>query len=411
MPEIQVRHLKELIRGSIGEDFEILTQDQRMLTAPGDHYGSIMLALDVTIKRASNNQPELLKLVAKLIPVSELLRAMFDVQVTFKKEISAYLDAIPALTDFQREYKVPEHRIIDIFPKCYGARINLNNNNGDVDEDAAIIFENLKCQGYETGDRFVGFDYAHAELIVQDLAKFHAVPIAMQMLKPEEFKRKVLPCSIKNDCFDKIPEEVGSAFHNSIMDGARQVPELEPYLSKIEKLIDIGVNDMVKGSEPNKMFATVVHSDYWLSNTMVQRDKNGKPVKNKIVDLQIMQYSSCVRDLIFFLFTSVINDDLDKNYDKLIDIYCETFVDYLLDFGIDTRAYTKEAFRREIEDIAPKEFYHVGFMLKPMLTEKGKVESFENFKSSDWCREDLLGDKHKNKLKQLVFSYKKRNWI
>lgn len=408
---MEVKNLKELIGPSIGEDFDIVTQKQEMLTAPGDHYGSIMQALDVTIRRSSRGKEELLKLVAKLIPVSDVLRAMFDIQVTFKKEVSAYLDAIPALIDFQREYNVTADRILDIFPKCYGARINLNNNNGEVDDDAAIILENLKWQGYETGDRFVGFDYAHAELIVRDLAKFHAIPIAMQKLRPDEFNRKVFPCCIRNDCFDKVPEEVGSSFHNSIMNGAKQVPELEPYLAKMEKLIEIGLEDMTKISEPNKLFATVIHADYWLSNTMVLKDESGKPIKNKIVDLQIMQYSSCVRDLIFFLFTSVINADLDENYDKLVDIYCDTFVDYLRDYGINTDEYTRDSFRQEIEVIAPKEFYHVGFMLKPILTEKGKVKSFENFQSSDWCREDLLGDAHKRKLKQLVFSYEKRNWI
>ncbi|KAI4458977.1 hypothetical protein MML48_6g00020872 [Holotrichia oblita] len=411
MLEMEVKNLKELITSSIGEDFQIIAQSQKLLTAPGDHYGSIMQALDVTIKLSSQDKEELLRLVAKLIPASDLLRAMFDIQVTFKKEVSAYLDAIPALIDFQREYNVPENRILDIFPKCYGARINLNNNNGDVDEDAAIILENLKCQGYETGDRFVGFDYAHAELIVKDLAKFHAIPIAMQKLKPEEFKRKVLPCSVKNDCFDNVPEEVASAFHNSIMNGAKQVPELEPFLDRIEKLVEIGLEDMVKGSEPNNLFATVVHSDYWLSNTMVLKDDTEKPIKNKIVDLQIMQYSSCVRDLIFFLFTSVINEDLDENYDKLVDLYCDTFVEYLSDFKLDTKEYSRESFRKEIEVIGPKEFYHVGFMLKPILTEKGKVASFENFHTRDWCREDLLGEAHKRKLKQLIFSYQKRNWI
>ncbi|GJQ74273.1 hypothetical protein Trydic_g19172 [Trypoxylus dichotomus] len=373
MLEIQVKNLKELIGPSIAEDFEIVSQTQKMLTAPGDHYGSIMQALDVTIKRSSGKEEELLKLVAKLLPASDLLRAMFDVQVTFKKEVSAYLDAIPALIEFQREHNVAEDRILDIFPKCYGARINLNNNNGDVDDDAAIILENLKWQAYDTGDRFVGFDYATAELIVQDLAKFHAVPIAMRKLKPDEFKSKVLPCSVKNECFDKVPEEVNDAFHNSIMNGAKQVPELEPFLSKIEKLVEIGVEDMMRGSQPNELFATVVHSDYWLSNTMVLKDENGKPIKNKIVDLQIMQYSSCIRDLIFFLFTSVINEDLDENYDKLIDLYCETFVDYLKDFGLDGRDYTREVFRKEIDVIGPKEFYHVGFMLKPILTEKERI--------------------------------------
>nr|XP_022900560.1 uncharacterized protein LOC111413722 [Onthophagus taurus]XP_022900561.1 uncharacterized protein LOC111413722 [Onthophagus taurus]XP_022900562.1 uncharacterized protein LOC111413722 [Onthophagus taurus] len=412
MPEITLKNIKELIQPSIGEDFEIIENNQKLLTAPGEHYGSIMLAVDLTIKKIKSETKESLNLVAKMIPASDMLRDFFDVQVTFKKEISAYLDAIPALISFQKECGVSEDKILDIFPKCYGARINLNNNNGAVNDDAAIILENLKIQGFVTGDRFVGLNLEEAEFIVQDLARFHAVPIAMQVLNKDQFNKKVLPCTVKNGCFDKVPEEVGKAFYNSLFDGVKQVPELLPLQSKIEKLVEEGLQDLINRLPVNPLFGTIVHSDYWLSNTMLLHDINGKPIKNKIVDLQIMNYGSCLRDLVFFLFTSVVNEALDDNYEKLINLYFKSFMANLKDYHLpNINEYTYEEFIKEMDFIGPKEFYHCGFMLKPIMTEKGKVESFENFQSSDWCRTDLLGEAHKRKLKSLVFSYQKRGWL
>ncbi|KAJ8939871.1 hypothetical protein NQ314_010959 [Rhamnusium bicolor] len=388
-------------------------QETTLLTAPGEHYGSVMLALDVKIKNLKGKE-DTLNLVAKLIPTNAMLRLAFDIYVTFKKEVIAYTLSIPALVELQKEYSVPEEKIIDdIFPKCYGARVSLDEKKDQVDEDGVLIFENLKLQGYKTEDRLVGFDLDGARIVVKDLAKFHAIPIALKLLKPNDFKEKILPSLVKNKGLEQLPEEVGRAFHDSIMEGAIEIEELRPYLGRIQKLVDYAAaNPYVNRPPPNEPWGTMSHSDYWTSNTMLLRDADGKPIKNKMVDLQLMRYSSAPRDLIFFLFTSVINTVLEKHYDELIQLYYNSFVDNLKDFNLDLTPFSWDFFQKELEEVGPTEVYHVLVMLKPICTERGKVQnSLEDFQDSDWSRKDLLGSHHKNKLKDTVLAFVKRNWI
>lgn len=413
MAKSKVNNLQGLLSKSFQEDLEILDQKTTLLTAPGEHYGSIMLALEVQIRKKSSNKPETLNLVAKLIPASKTLQVAFDIKVTFRKEVHAYIEAIPTLQQFQKDYKVLPEKILDIFPKCYGARVTLDENKNEVDEDGVILFENLKLQGYRTDDRLVGLDLEATRLIIRDLARFHAVPIALKKLKPDVFKEKVMPCLVRNKGLEQLPPDVGAAFHNSIMDGAREIPELQPYLQRIQKVVDdAAANPYVNRPPPDELFATMVHSDYWTSNTMVLRDENGKALKTKMVDLQMLTYSSAVRDLVFFLFTSVINKVLDENFEEFLKLYHNTFLDTLKDFQLDLNPYCWEAFEKELNEVAPTEVYHVLVMLKPICTERGKVEnSLEDFEDSDWSRKDLLGPNHRRKLKDTVLALVKQNWI
>ncbi|XP_018326597.1 uncharacterized protein LOC108737911 [Agrilus planipennis] len=409
MVRSKVRNLGDLLKHTLGE-VEVLEEKYKFLTDPGEHYGSIMLAVDVTVKKPGETKEEVLYLVAKILPASEMLRVVFDVSVTFKKEINAYLNAVPAILRFQKDNNVPKEHEFDIFPKCYGARLSLDKNKDSVDDDAAIIFDNLKSYGYEMGDRLVGFDLAHAELIVRDLAKFHAVPLALRLKRPDVFEEKILPCTTKNKTFDQFPEDAKKAFNDSIIDGVNQVQELEVYLPRIQAAINKAMT--VPPNPPKDPFITVIHSDYWVNNTMVLKDITGKPVKNKIVDLQLITLDSPIKDLIFFLFTSVINDVLDKNFDRLVRIYYENFLDNLKDYGIDIGLFSWDVFEEELNRVAKEEFYHVAVMLKPIFTERGKVQhSLEDFQPSDWTRDDLLGPRHTKKMKDTVLAFAKHKWI
>lgn len=412
MVKSKVNDLRGLLTKSLGSDIEIIDQKTTLLTAPGEHYGSIMLALQVTIKKSGKEQKY--DLVAKLIPANEMLRIAFDISVTFKKEVLAYTQTIPFITQLQRKYKVPEDHLFEkLFAKCYGARVCLDENKNEVDEDAVLIFENLKIQGYKTEDRLVGFDLAAAKIILRDLARFHAAPIAVKKLHPEEFQSKVIPTLAKNKGLEQLPIEVTLAFHNSIMEGAVEVEDLKPYLSRIQKIVDYtAANPYVNRPPPKELFGSMSHSDFWVSNTMLLKDESGVPISNKIVDLQIMTYSSIARDVIFFMFTSIINKVLDENYEDLLRTYYDSFVNTLKEFDLDVSEYTWEAFLQELDEVAPTEVYHVLVMLKPICTERGKVEnSLEDFQDSDWSRKDLLGPSHRRKLKDTVLALVKRNWI
>lgn len=414
MAKSKVNNIGDLLRESIGDDVEVLKEETSLLTAPGEHYGSVMLALKVKIKRKTTGDEENLNLVAKLIPANEMLRLAFDIQVTFKKEVFAYNETIPALVDLQREYGVPKSQLQDLlFPKCFGARISVDENKNYVDEDAVLLFENLKVQGFITEDRLKGFDLNATKVILQDLARLHAVPIALKLLKPDVFKDKVLPATTRNKGLEQLPKEVGLAFHDSIMEGARGVPELEPYLDRIQRVVDDGAaNPYVNRENPNEPWGTMCHADFWVSNTMVLKDADGNTTQNKIVDLQLTRYWSCTCDLVFFLFTSVINSVLDEHFDYFLKLYHQTLLDTLSLFDIGLAPFSWENFLKELDEAAPTELYHVLVMLKPICTERGKVtNSMEEFQDSDWSRKDLLGPNHRRKMKDTVFAIVKRGWI
>jgi hypothetical protein len=413
MVKSKVNDLRGLLTKTLGSDIEIVDQKTTLLTAPGEHYGSIMLALRVVVKRDTGKEQSY-DLVAKLIPANAMLRVAFDISVTFKKEVIAYIETIPTLNQLQREYGVPEEKLFEnLFPKCYGARVCLDENKNEVDEDGVLIFENLKVQGYKTEDRLVGFDLDTSRLILKDLARFHAVPIALKLLKPDLFQSKVMPSLMKNKGLEQLPPEVGLAFHNSIMEGAVEIEELKPYLDRIQKVVDFAAaNPYVDRPPPNEPFGSMSHSDYWVSNTMILRNESGTPIKNKIVDLQIMTYSSIIRDLVFFMFTSVINKVVDEHLDDLIRLYYDSFISTLKEFDLDVSQFSWDAFVEELNQVAPEEVYHVLVMLKPICTERGKVQnSLEDFQDSDWSRKDLLGPSHRNKLKATVLALVKKNWI
>nr|AEE61866.1 unknown [Dendroctonus ponderosae] len=414
MAKSKVNNVGELLTQSLGEDVEVLEEETAVLTAPGEHYGSVMLALNVKIKRKKSGLKGDLHLVAKLIPANEMLRLAFDIPVTFKKEVFAYKHTIPELVALQKEHRVPEEQFIDnLLPKCFGARVSVDENKNIVDEDAVLIFENLKLQGFITEDRLKGFDLSATRVILQDLARYHAVPIALKLLKPHAFKEKVLPATVSNKGLEQLPPEVGTTFHNAIMEGAREMPELQPYLQQIQKIVDDGAaNPFVNRSNPNEPWGTMCHADFWVSNTMIQKDQTGRTVKNKIVDLQLLRYWSCCCDLVFFLFTSVINTILDEHFDDFLRLYHETFLKTLADFRLDLAPFSWENFLEELNEVAPTELYHVLIMLKPICTEKGKVtNSSEEFQDSDWSRKDLLGPNHRRKLKDTVLSIQKRGWL
>ncbi|KAJ8984940.1 hypothetical protein NQ317_012190 [Molorchus minor] len=111
---------------NLGENQKITDYKITRLTAPGDNYGSLMLRLEVKVYDKNTKREDDLDLVAKLLPPSDFLRNMFNVQVVFRNESSLYRVVVPVLEQFQRRQGVRE--VVDIFPKYYGSRISLNPN-------------------------------------------------------------------------------------------------------------------------------------------------------------------------------------------------------------------------------------------------------------------------------------------
>lgn len=220
-PEIE--NFEEIIDPYLKEKgLKLLSYKSRFLTNPGENYGSTMLGITMNVQKSDGNIKEF-ECVAKLPPMLQEFWEMFQPENTFITETKFYTVLAPEFKKLQIEAGILKNDIIDIFPKCYGFRFNLNtksyNNNDDekVDKNATLVLENLMTCGYKCGDRFQGFDYEHTLIILRDLAYFHALSVALRKLKPELFQTKIKPFIKKLDFGENMNDEMKQQFDDVSM--------------------------------------------------------------------------------------------------------------------------------------------------------------------------------------------------
>lgn len=394
MTPTQINNLEDLFR--FHKDTRIVKHKATRLTAPGENYGSLMLKIDVAVETSAGLDE--IHVVAKTVPPDETTQQMFNTEKTFRNEIAFYKEMVPLWQSFQREHGVKD--VIDCFPKYYGSRLNLNCDTTRVDSNGVLLLENLKVAGYENVERTQGFDLNAAKLVVRDLAHLHSVALALRLQKPSIFETQVLPYL--------SPWRVSVDFHYKTKAKLEKKIGTIPELESLKARILVAFDQKLKPSVCREPFATVIHNDCWVNNTMVKFDGT-EPVKNKIVDFQECAYASPAKDLVFFLFSSVKNQVLEKHYQELVEWYYQAFVSMLKQLGCDLRLFSFEGLERELDfEARHSQFGHLMFMLYPIFAPK-------NDKLAECSPADLLEieptELHKDKLVFIVQQFAKRKWI
>ncbi|XP_018569799.1 uncharacterized protein LOC108909852 [Anoplophora glabripennis] len=371
MSEHSIEKLQEVLSGCIKKSQIISDKKITNLTAPGENFGSIMLKLDITLKDEKDGTEEELHAVAKMIPAKEFTRMVFNIQVTFKNEIALYNVIAPILRDFQRENGI--NQVIDCFPEFYGARINLSEENDTVDEDAVLILENLNFQGYQVVDRYVGFDLETAQLILKDLAAFHAIPLALKLRKPEVFESKIRPYL---DPFEQPPSPHDEQLISTLIEIFQESNKCIPWMPKVKE--NFKINETLQNAARREPFSTITHGDMWVNNIMI-KFQNRLPVGHKLVDFQGCGYKTPAIDVFFFLFTSVQLSVLQDNFDGLIEFYHKHFISHLEKLKCDTAPYSLPKFLEEMKAATSFHLLHTIFMLLFVVFGKkgGSLEDFD----------------------------------
>ncbi|CAG9856397.1 unnamed protein product [Phyllotreta striolata] len=386
---VEIANIRDLL-ADVSAGSRIIGVETTRLTAPGENYGSLMLRLDVRLAGGE------LRLVAKKLPTEELFQESFNVQVTFKNEIAMYQTVVPLLQKFQRENGVVD--VIDCFPKFYGARINLDGSEV-VDEHAVLLLENLVANGYKNINRLDGFDLASTELILKDLAEFHAVPLALKLKKPEVF------AGLKQYCHDyEFPRGLVSMYFDSTKRIIKENEQCAPLIDKINFLTDVDRSPVV---EP---FGTLVHCDLWCNNTMQRFDAAGVAVQNKFLDFQFLAYGSPASDLFFFLWTSVRCAVLKEHFERLLRHYHQHFVGTLAKLKCDVGDFGYDAF---LEDIKRHCRFEVGHSINFILYVVHNVVTKEEFKFPDDIEKvaSSVTPKAKEIVWTMLLECEKRNWL
>ncbi|XP_054744206.1 uncharacterized protein LOC129248610 isoform X1 [Anastrepha obliqua] len=354
----------------------------RYLTKPGDNYGSCMLAISANIKRP-NGLIEELSLIAKLPPVTnDLYWQIFQPERTCVTENKVYQTVVPEIHRLQIEAGMPEDKLYDGVPRYYGSRISLDANATKVDRDAVLVQENLQTSGYKAGNRQKMFDFAHAKLVMECMAQYHALPIALRLKKPDIFAKHIRPyfnrfnmnISLGDEMRDEMRREVSEDLQLATNNNEAAIEEI----MKLFKLYDDWLEQPESVDGP---YTSLVHCDLWINNIMFRYDDKGQPIKLKIVDFQIAQYESVAHDIIFFLFSSVESATLEDDFENLLKIYYDAFIQNLETVQVSTKTYTFESFLSEVRRVGPIEIPHPIFMTKIILADNSTLP--DDFKDVD----------------------------
>ncbi|XP_012522802.1 uncharacterized protein LOC105828823 [Monomorium pharaonis] len=400
---LPVKNLDALLMQTYGPDFRIHDVEWKHLTDPGENFGSIILAVNISAEQ--NDRKRTLNVVVKLPPKSTYLLDLFDSPLTFKKELEFYTIVAPEFLKLQNESGISREALSAIVPQFLGGRLGLQDPQR-FDEQAAIVLENLKSHNYITQDRIVGLDKMHMDFAISHLAKLHAITIGLKFKKPEFFKKTVLPILEfnMNNAAERGTQDMIQKAHNDY----KHMKEAETYLDRIQKTIEFAHNNVT----PEEPWATLVHHDFWVNNMMFKYDESGKPINMKIVDFQLTVYNYGVDDLVFFLISSSRKDVLDNHLDDMIDFYYDSFIESLKSLSVDTNAFPKSQFMEQLNQYAPIKFSQCIMMVQVIQAARGSVSQTES-ETADNCvfAGGLDDDNYKQKLLHVLHTFDRKGWL
>ncbi|KAL7300757.1 hypothetical protein TKK_0006734 [Trichogramma kaykai] len=358
---IVLRQPEQLLRQALGDELTVLDLRQSSLVPTGENYGSSMLKIDVVVKKRPDAAEERLALVAKMSPTAAVLQEWMNVKVSMPKEIYIFKKLIPTYRELQREVGIAEKDLIDVLPKYYGGRFSLDPDAHEVDFDAALLMENLKCIGYKSMDRKTGIDYAHAKKALSKLAEYHALGIALRIKRPKIFEEArevidIIPFDMNIELFANIGETIMQTVCND--------SRMAIYKDLVQKQIDDNKNfECSYNMEAVEPWLTIHHGDFWVNNIMFKHDKE-EPVDVKFVDFQLTYSCSPMKDLPYFLTASLSIETINNHFEDLIDIYHEKFIDTLKTLKCDTTPFLREEFDKQLRYDSSNQLYKCMAALK-----------------------------------------------
>lgn len=289
--ELLVKIVKE--HNFVGYDVKI-----EPVTNTGANYTSNLYNVTLTKKE------DVVHLFAKVAAVGEKFRS--TAPKLYETEQFVYTKLLKIYEQLEEKYDVPqEHRLT--FAKFYGYNPN--------EYEETIILENLVMNGYEAFDRFKTFDWQYAKSAVTNLARFHGLSLAYGKYYPEEYAELVGKLKFK------LPasEEEMDRFYASLITRAIETTR-EENRDKLKGFFESFHSKQFLEYYQFDRTPVLGHGDYRPSNMMHKIREDGT-VEITIVDLQTLQGSNAIVDLLYFIFTGSDEEFRAEHYDELVDHY------------------------------------------------------------------------------------------
>uniref|UniRef100_A0A182PD59 CHK domain-containing protein n=1 Tax=Anopheles epiroticus TaxID=199890 RepID=A0A182PD59_9DIPT len=274
----------------------------------GDNYMSIIKRVKAHCKAKSvdgRNHVFTISLIFKRQITNPNRRRLFRCDAAFENEINAYASIVPVLQRIS-PYDLP-------YPKCVTA--------GADDYGDRIVLEDLTTSGYAMVDRRVGLSYDHCAAVMKELAKLHAVSLAMKHAQPTEYGevcgkiREIVYCPEAAEFYTHSLESSlrgaleSLRYSNNDGDLDGPIRAMEALTGRLYRIMSgLVCNGMDEG------WRVICHGDTWVNNLMFSAD--GQHVR--LIDLQTMRCTTPVLDILHLLYTSTEHEMRQQNVTELL---------------------------------------------------------------------------------------------
>ncbi|KAI8420442.1 hypothetical protein MSG28_008932 [Choristoneura fumiferana] len=294
-----------------------------------------------------------LNLFAKVANLGEEIRVQNEMMAkVYMKESVFYTELAVNFERLYQKNNVPaEHRLV--IPKYYGHVLTRL--------EETLVLENLEASGFGNFDRMKTYNWEYAAASVQQMARFHALGLALRNENPAEFEKMVAPFYVdilsKNGLMQIFLQQV---INNSCeVVTAEQADRVRKYFSQTEILAE----SMKRFMEDKTM---LIHGDYRPSNLM-QKRRNGK-LQIVPLDFQTLKMGNPVSDFMYFIFSGSDEEFRRLHYQRLLDHYYTELSVALQKLNIDVeKVYPRKNFDNDLIESRPMALI-LGLAMAPLVT-------------------------------------------
>ncbi|KAM7346423.1 pinkman isoform 1-T2 [Cochliomyia hominivorax] len=308
----------------------------------GDNYMGVVYR--VTVIPVTKNKTEE-SLILKVPPQNPLQRNQFFVRAGFLREALAYEEFLPMICEFQNTKGLADKDNFFEYPKCYFTSIE------DLNE--AICMSDLQVEGFFMHNRFEPLTLDHVTFIMKVYGKLHATSLVLKDQAPNKFNsfKKISDIfeqrkddiqlndyleSLKQNALNSIDKKNEQMYWNRLNEYFKS----DTFYNLMLSLLD------AKSSEP---YAVICHGDCWINNVMFKY-KNSKVVDARLIDWQIMRYSSPIIDLLYFIMSSTTREFRQQHFQETLDLYHSAAVEHIKKLGSDPDiVFPRAAFNEEFK--------------------------------------------------------------
>ncbi|XP_069692919.1 uncharacterized protein [Periplaneta americana] len=297
--------------------------DVQQASSQGENFMGNLLRVHVETEDAATYD-----IVIKLLPDMLLESA------SYLRENLVYSDTLPRMEALLRDV-VPD--LQPFSPRHVYSR------------PGVLIMADLSPLGFRMADRHSGLDLDHCRLVISTIARFHAASVALHEREPgsmDQYDKGVFSDPKSRESIMRF----FSGMAHSLASEVETWPGFgEKYAHKLHRVADKMLDKLIAASErDNNKFNVLNHCDLWVNNVMFRYE--GTAVAGvRLLDYQMVHFTSPAVDLQYFLNTSPQEDVRVNHTDLLLEEYHATLCGTLRALGCTQHDFSLEELSSEFD--------------------------------------------------------------